>query len=162
MRLSVVVPLLNEQDNLRTLHERLSQCAAAIGCDAQFIFVDDGSADRSAEIIAELAKADPRVLGVRFSRNFGHEAASTAGFDLADGDAVVLMDADLQDPPELLQKMVDLWRGGNQIVYARRSRRQGGRANTLAFDGASRAAVRCPRNDSRSAPIALARHLCFA
>jgi glycosyltransferase involved in cell wall biosynthesis len=125
MRLSVIVPLLNEEDNLRPLHQRLSEAISRIGCDAQLIFIDDGSRDRSAEVITELAKADPRVQGILFSRNFGHEAASTAGFDLADGDAVVLMDADLQDPPEMVEQMVALWREGNHIVYARRARRRG-------------------------------------
>ena len=105
--------------------QRLSQVIVRIGCDAQIILVDDGSRDRSAEVIRELASSDPRVMGIRFSRNFGHEAASTAGFDLADGDAVVLMDADLQDPPEMLETMVQFWRDGNQIVYARRAHRQG-------------------------------------
>lgn len=125
MRLSVVVPLLNEEANLRALHERLSQVVAALGCDAQFVFVDDGSTDGSAKVIAELAQTDPRVVGVRFSRNFGHEAGSTAGFDMADGDAVVLMDADLQDPPEMIPVMLEAWKTGNDIVYARRKKREG-------------------------------------
>ena len=125
MRLSVVIPLLNEEANLRPLHDRLAAVFAQLGCDAQMIFVDDGSTDGSGKVIAELAAGDSRVTGLRFSRNFGHEAASTAGFDLADGDAIVLMDADLQDPPEMIATMVARWRDGNQIVYAKRSRRQG-------------------------------------
>lgn len=125
MRLSVVIPLLNEEANLRALHERLSKVVAELACDAQIVFVDDGSTDSSAQVIAELAGKDPRVVGVRFSRNFGHEAGSTAGLDMADGDAIVLMDADLQDPPELIPKMVEAWRAGNDIVYARRKAREG-------------------------------------
>lgn len=125
MRLSVVIPLLNEEANLRALHARLVQVFDRLGTQGQIIFVDDGSSDSSAQIIGELAAGDARVLGVRFSRNFGHEAASTAGFDMASGDAVVLMDADLQDPPEVIEQMVPLWQAGNDIVYARRSKRAG-------------------------------------
>lgn len=125
MRLSIVVPLLNEEANLRRLYERVSEVFGRLEVDGQLIFVDDGSTDGSARIISELARKDPRVTGLRFSRNFGHEAASTAGLDMADGDAIVLMDADLQDPPELIERMVPMWREGHQIVYARRSRREG-------------------------------------
>ena len=125
MRLSVVIPLLNERDNLRALHARLSQVLDRLAIKAQIVLVDDGSTDGSAEIIAELAASDPCVLGIRFSRNFGHEAASTAGLDIASGDAIVLMDADLQDPPEVIEQMFALWRDGNEIVYARRAKREG-------------------------------------
>lgn len=125
MRLSVVVPLLNEQSNLRALHARLAAVLDRLQVEGQIVLVDDGSTDDSAAIIAELATADPRVVGVRFSRNFGHEAASTAGLDMANGDAIVLMDADLQDPPEVIEQMAAKWREGNEIVYARRARREG-------------------------------------
>jgi dolichol-phosphate mannosyltransferase len=124
--LSVVVPLLNEQDNLRELHRRLVAVTESLGVDRQLVFVDDGSTDRSAEILAQLATEDRTVEILRFSRNFGHEAASTAGLDHARGDAVVLIDADLQDPPELIADMVRIWRGdGAKIVYARRRTRAG-------------------------------------
>lgn len=125
MRLSVVVPLLNEQDNLRPLHQRLAETAQRLHCEAQFVFVDDGSSDSSMDVLRQLAAEDSRVLAISLSRNFGHEAASTAGFDLADGDAVVLMDADLQDPPEMIDQMVALWQQGHEIVYARRNKREG-------------------------------------
>jgi dolichol-phosphate mannosyltransferase len=121
----VVIPLLNEEDNLRELHKQLQAVAARIGCRYEIIFVDDGSTDTSSAIIRELAAADPHVHGIRFSRNFGHEAASTAGFDRARGDVVVLMDADLQDPPAIIEQMFALWQQGNEVIYAVRNQRHG-------------------------------------
>ena len=125
MVLSIVIPLLNEEANLLELHRRLSETLDRIGCDRRIIFVDDGSTDRSPEIIRELAVRDPSVIGVRLSRNFGHERASTAGLDNATGDAAILMDADLQDPPEMIEKLVAAWKEGAEIVYAVRARREG-------------------------------------
>jgi dolichol-phosphate mannosyltransferase len=125
MLLSVVIPLLNEEGSLPELHRRIAQTTEKLGCERQIIFVDDGSTDGSARVIRELAAQDPSVVGLRFSRNFGHEAASTAGLDAACGDAAILMDADLQDPPELIEQMVRLWQDGNEIVYAVRRRREG-------------------------------------
>jgi dolichol-phosphate mannosyltransferase len=125
MRLSVVIPLLNEEGNLRELYKRLVALAADQRWDYQIIFVDDGSTDGSDRVIRELAAADPNVVGLQLSRNFGHEAASTAGLDHATGDAIVLMDADLQDPPEVIASMVQRWSEGHEIVYAVRDRRHG-------------------------------------
>ncbi len=125
MRVSVVIPLLNEEENLIELHRGLRETFDRIGADRQIIFVDDGSTDRSPEIIRELAGADPTVVGLRLSRNFGHERASTAGLDNATGDATILMDADLQDPPEMIEKLLEAWKKGSQIVYAVRTRRHG-------------------------------------
>lgn len=125
MRLSIVIPLLNEQDTLRELHQRLVAVAQRNGLEHEIIFVDDGSTDDSPRVIRELAAADPGVVGLRFSRNFGHEAASTAGLDAATGDAVVLIDADLQDPPEVIDQMIARWKEGSQIVYAQRRKREG-------------------------------------
>ena len=125
MQLSVVIPLLNEKNSLKELHRRLVAISEKIGCEREIIFVDDGSVDGSDEIIRELVAVDPTVTGLRLSRNFGHEAASTAGMDASHGDVTVLMDADLQDPPELIEQMYELWKQGNQIVYAVRRRRRG-------------------------------------
>jgi dolichol-phosphate mannosyltransferase len=125
MLLSVVVPLLNEKNNLLELHRRLTAVTEKLGCDREIILVDDGSIDGSDQVIRDLVAADPTVTGLRLSRNFGHEAASTAGMDAARGDMTVLMDADLQDPPELIEEMFQLWKQGNQIVYAVRRRRPG-------------------------------------
>jgi dolichol-phosphate mannosyltransferase len=125
MHVTVVVPLLNEEANLRELHRRLDATLARLGCTRRIVFVDDGSTDGSANVIRQLAAADPTVIGLRLSRNFGHEAASTAGLDFATGDATVLMDGDLQDPPEIIESMIELWKQGHQIVYAVRSTRHG-------------------------------------
>jgi dolichol-phosphate mannosyltransferase len=125
MQISVVIPLLNEEGNLPELHARLTAVLSSVADGHQIIFVDDGSTDASPRVLRELADADPRVTALRLSRNFGHEAASTAGLDFATGDAVVLMDADLQDPPEVIPEMLARWRDGFEIVYARRRQREG-------------------------------------
>ena len=123
MLISVIVPVFNESETLNLLIDELS--AALDGEDWEVIFVNDGSHDRSAEILLEAAQADRRVKVLTFSRNFGHQAAITAGLDFADGDAVVVMDADLQDPPELLPRMIDLFRQGYDVVSAQRISRDG-------------------------------------
>src|SRR4051794_12257506 len=99
MRISVVIPLLNEAQNLEPLHARLAATLDRLGTDREILFIDDGSTDDSPNVIRKLAAADPTVRGIRLTRNFGHELASTAGLDIATGDAIVLMDGDLQDPP---------------------------------------------------------------
>jgi len=123
--ISVVIPVYNEEGNLEALHQRLAALEQPGGDRYELIFVDDGSRDGSREIIRRLAAADPRVRYVFFSRNFGHEQATTAGLDRAAGDAAVIIDSDLQDPPELIPAMVARWREGYQIVYAQRRRRKG-------------------------------------
>jgi dolichol-phosphate mannosyltransferase len=129
MRLSVVVPVFNEQPNLEELHRRLSAVVGPLVDQGEvdeyeLVFIDDGSRDRTAAILEELAQADPAVHYISFSRNFGHEIASTAGLDHADGDAVILMDGDLQDPPELIPDLLSRWREGYDVVYAVRKKRQ--------------------------------------
>lgn len=122
---SVVIPFLNETANLPVLYDRLCAVAKDRAESFAFIFVDDGSTDASHEWVAAQAAQDPRVRLVRLSRNFGHQLAITAGLDRAAGDAVVVMDADLQDPPEVIPQMLDKWREGFEVVYAVRSSRAG-------------------------------------
>lgn len=121
--LSVVAPVRDEQDNLR---EFCARVIAALGDrPMEIVVVDDGSTDATPAILAELAAGDPRVRVVELSRNFGHQTALTAGLDHARGDVVVMLDADLQDPPETIPAMLDRWREGADVVYAVRSRRRG-------------------------------------
>jgi dolichol-phosphate mannosyltransferase len=125
MKLSIVVPVFNEELNLSLLHERLAGVADRAADDYEIIFVNDGSADGSLAAMGRLCERDPHVRYVSLSRNFGHQLASTAGIDRATGDAVVLIDADLQDPPEVIAEMVDRWRRGAAVVYGRRRARLG-------------------------------------
>lgn len=125
MLCSVVIPVFNEEDNLQELYISLRGVFSENNISYEIIFIDDGSRDASLEIIKGFALSDPSVRYRSFTRNFGHEAASTAGLDVAKGDVVVLMDADLQDPPELIPRMIELWKSGNQLVYARRRKRYG-------------------------------------
>ena len=122
---SVVIPVYNEAAALPTLLEALRQVLAKMDCAYELIFVNDGSTDNSFPILSEAALFDPRVKVLVFSRNFGHQAAITAGLDFASGDAVVIMDADLQDPPEILPDMVELFRQGYDVVSAQRVSREG-------------------------------------
>ncbi|HEY1212777.1 MAG TPA: glycosyltransferase family 2 protein [Bryobacteraceae bacterium] len=122
MLLSVVVPVLNEAETIPLFLPRLR--AALHGRLWEVIFIDDGSTDATSEILGELASNDPCVKVLRFTRNFGHQAAVTAGLDFADGDAVVVMDVDLQDPPELLPEMLALYEQGYDVVSPQRISRE--------------------------------------
>ena len=121
--LSVVAPVYNEEGTIEEFYSRVR--AALEGLNFELVLVDDGSTDSSATILERLAESDPRVRLVYLSRNFGHQTALTAGLDHARGDAVVMLDADLQDPPELIPRMLDHWRQGCDVVYAVRERREG-------------------------------------
>jgi len=123
--LSVVVPCFNEQDVLPRTHARLRGALTDLSLDHELIYVDDGSRDRTVEVLRELQRDDPRIRVVRLSRNFGHQLAVTAGVDHARGDAVVLIDADLQDPPEVIREMVERWREGYHVAYGVRVAREG-------------------------------------
>ncbi len=131
--LSVVAPVLNEEEILETFYGRVRDALESChGLEWELILVDDGSTDSTPEILASLSAEDPRVRSVQLSRNFGYQAASTAALDHARGDAVVTIDADLQDPPELIPEMVAAWQAGSDVVYAvRRDRRGEGRAKLV-------------------------------
>lgn len=123
--LSVVAPCFNEEGVLHELYRRVSQVLDGAGESWELVLVNDGSRDRTPDIMRELHARDPRVKVIDFARNFGHQIAVTAGMDYARGDAVVLIDADLQDPPELILDMLAKWRQGYEIVYAVRTERKG-------------------------------------
>jgi polyisoprenyl-phosphate glycosyltransferase len=120
---SVVTPMLDEQETVRVFAERVA--GALRDVPWELVVVDDGSTDATREILAELAAADERVKVIELSRNFGHQTALTAGLDHARGDAVVMIDSDLQDPPELIGELLDRWRDGVDVVYAARTGRDG-------------------------------------
>ena len=124
--LSLVVPVYNESEVLRTFYERAATALSVLaGLDYEIVFVDDGSRDDSYEQLAELARKNPHVRVLKFSRNFGHQIAITAGLDHARGDCVVVIDSDLQDPPEVIPRMIEQWRLGFDVVYGVRAEREG-------------------------------------
>ena len=122
---TVIAPIYNELENLPLLYSRVKEVMDQTGEAWELILVDDGSTDGSTDIIRDLAAQDERVRPVIFARNFGHQIAVTAGMDYSRGQAVTIIDADLQDPPEVILDMIEKWREGNQIVYAVRSEREG-------------------------------------
>jgi len=124
--LSIVIPVYNEQENLNELHQQLTNVLKDIGLSYEIIFINDGSKDESFEILKELnEKNKGKVKVIHLSRNFGHQLALTAGLNFSRGKATILMDADLQDPPELIKEFVEKWRQGNEIVYGLRKEREG-------------------------------------
>ena len=124
--LSIVIPCYNEQEVIGEAMKRLTAfCSELQHLDVEFIFVDDGSRDRTRELLKGFALMDSRIKIIGFSRNFGHQIAVTAGIDAANGDAVVLIDADLQDPPEVIHQMILKWREGFDVVYGTRTERLG-------------------------------------
>ena len=151
MLLSLIIPIFNEEAVLPLLVARLNTVLDGLECRAEVLLVDDGSRDRTLALARDVAAADRRYRVLSFTRNFGHQAAITAGLDFASGDAVVIMDADLQDPPEILARMVELYREGYDVVSAQRVSREGDgwwkRATASAFYWIMRKAV-----DERLAP----------
>lgn len=123
--LSLVVPAFNEEEAMEQSFERTYRAMSSIGYPFEIIYIDDGSRDRTWEIISRLAREHKEVKALRFSRNFGHQLAVTAGMDEAKGDAVIIMDADLQDPPEVIADMVKAWEQGADIAYGKRLHRKG-------------------------------------
>lgn len=122
---SIIIPVYDEEEVLLISYERFTSALKGIDYNYEIIYIDDGSTDDSWEIISEIAKGDSRVKALSFSRNFGHQLAVTAGMDIASGDALVIIDVDLQDPPELIPKMLKMWEKGSQIVYGKRKKREG-------------------------------------
>ena len=125
-KISIIVPVYNEEESLPFLHEKLNEIMGQmIDYDFEILFVNDGSKDKSLEIIKSFREKDERYNYVDFSRNFGQEIAMAAGIDYATGDCAIFMDADLQDPPELIPELVKHWEEGYDDVYARRRTRTG-------------------------------------
>ena len=123
--ISVIVPIFNEEEVIPELHRRMAAVLGNIGQPWELVCVNDGSRDASLSMLLSLREQDARVKIINFSRNFGHQIAITAGMDYALGDAIAIIDADLQDPPELIGEMFDKWREGYEVVYAVRAHRQG-------------------------------------
>jgi polyisoprenyl-phosphate glycosyltransferase len=121
---SLVIPIYNEEANIPELYRRVRAVMDSLVVEVELLLVDDGSTDRSLALLRELHQNDPQVSYVSLARNFGHQIAVTAGLQLTRGQAVIILDADLQDPPELLPDMIKLWQAGYQVVYAQRTKRQ--------------------------------------
>jgi len=123
--ISVVVPIYNEELVVKESHKRLKSVMDTCGERYEIIFINDGSRDKSASIVADICKHDKNIKLINFSRNFGHQPAITAGMDYALGDAIIIIDADLQDPPEVMLEMIELWKSGYQVIYGKRKSRKG-------------------------------------
>ena len=124
-KISIIIPAYNEEESLPMLYERLKKLMDEIkNYEFEVLFVNDGSKDGTIQIIKELREKDNRICYVDFSRNFGKEIAMIAGLDYADGDCVIFMDADLQDPPELIPELIKYWEEGYDDVYAKRKSRE--------------------------------------
>src|SRR5262245_19660146 len=123
--LSLVIPLYNEEEVFPLLRGELARLKVSLGCPVEIVFVDDGSADGTFSLASAWAAEDPQVKLIALSRNFGHQIAITAGMDATSGDAVVIMDADLQDPPSLIPEMIDGYCAGYDVVYGQRTERVG-------------------------------------
>lgn len=124
-KVSVIVPMYNEEEVASICYKRLKEVLEEIKYDYEIIFVNDGSKDKTLEIIEKISGEDNKVKIISFSRNFGHQAAVTAGLRESLGEAVVVIDADMQDPPELIKDMLKLWEDGNEVIYAKRKAREG-------------------------------------
>ncbi len=121
---SFVVPIYNEESNIPPLYQRLVTVSDCLAGESEFIFIDDGSRDRSLDLLRRLHACDARCCYLSLARNFGHQIAVTAGLNFARGQAAIVLDADLQDPPELALEMIERWQEGYQVVYAQRTRRR--------------------------------------
>ncbi len=122
---SIVAPVYNEEETVPHFYERIVAVMEEVGEPFELVLVDDGSRDGSYRTMREIQRGDPRVRVIEFSRNFGHQIAISAGLDYARGQCVVIIDSDLQDPPEVIPDMIERWRAGAEVVYAQRSKRAG-------------------------------------
>ncbi|MEC3980190.1 glycosyltransferase [Amycolatopsis sp. H20-H5] len=152
-RVSFIFPIYNEEDNIDLLHKTVDEVIAPLAgrYEFSFLYIDDGSHDKSLEKLTELSQADPRVSVIELSRNFGHQMAVTAGLDLVDADAAIIMDSDMQDPPRVALELIEKWEQGYDVVYAQRRTRQDSafkKVTASAFYWALRkmAAVDIPKN----------------
>ncbi|GAA4838126.1 glycosyltransferase family 2 protein [Paenibacillus vulneris] len=125
IRYSIIVPMFNEQEVIEETYRRLKRVMDTLDERYELLFVNDGSKDRTADIVKELCAEDANVRLLNFARNFGHQIAITAGMDHAEGQAIVVIDADLQDPPEVILEMIELWKNGYDVVYGKRLERKG-------------------------------------
>ncbi len=121
---SLIIPIYNEEETIRELYRRVSAVMDSLDDSVELILINDGSRDRSLNLMRELQERDARVCYISFARNFGHQAAVTAGLNFARGQVIVVLDADLQDPPELIPKMIESWQAGYHVVYAQRTKRK--------------------------------------
>jgi len=122
---SIIVPLFNEELVIKESYRRLKGVMDSVKENYEIIFMNDGSIDETRDIVENICREDEKIKLVNFSRNFGHQAAITAGMDLSSGDAIIVIDADLQDPPEVIPEMIGKWKEGYEVVYAKRIKREG-------------------------------------
>lgn len=124
-KITVIVPLFNEEEVLKECYNRISNiCNSIENYEYELIFVNDGSKDKTLNILEQIASEDKNVKVISFSRNFGHQCAVTAGLRYVTGDAIVIIDSDMQDPPELIPEMLKLWEQGNEVIYGKRKKRE--------------------------------------
>src|SRR5579859_3523508 len=122
---SIIAPVFNEEETLPQFYQRIIQIMEQVGDPFELVLVNDGSRDGSFQIMQALHKQDSRVRIIDFSRNFGHQIAISAGLDYARGQAIIIIDADLQDPPEVIPALIERWKTGVEVVYAQRTKREG-------------------------------------
>ncbi|MFA5935795.1 MAG: glycosyltransferase family 2 protein [Patescibacteria group bacterium] len=132
-KLSIVMPCYNEEDNVEPLHARIAAVSASLSCQLEIIFVENGSRDKTRERLIKIASTDPRVRVLVLSRNFGYQGAISAGLSHATGDAVVVMDGDQQDPPEMIPSFIEKWKEGFFVVYGTRAKREATFVNKLGY-----------------------------